>query len=166
MTPRKLFPPKTLLHNQLRPNAAKVTYPQRRWQRRCICPMVIPPRRMKVIANRTRRALAVALYLFLGVGAFTIVLSPRPAFAQEELSRKVKSKVPPLYPEIARRMNIAGTVKVSVVVTPSGTVRSTKVLGGHPLLVTAAMDALKKWKFEPASDESTGVVEFKFEPQN
>ena len=117
-------------------------------------------------ANRTRRAVAVALYLLMGAGSFHAVFSPTPAFAQEELSRKVKSKVPPLYPEIARRMNIAGTVKVSVVVTPSGTVRSTKVLGGHPLLVTAAMDALKKWKFEPASDESTGVVEFKFEPQN
>jgi len=56
-------------------------------------------------------------------------------------------------------------VKVSVVVTPQGAVRSTKVLGGHPLLVTAAMDVLKKWKFEPASEESTGVVEFKFQPQ-
>jgi protein TonB len=120
---------------------------------------------MKVAADRTKRALAVALYLLLGVGAFNVVLSSTPAFAQDELSRKVKSKVNPLYPEIARRMNIAGTVKVSVVVTPSGTVRSTKVLGGHPLLVSAAMDALKKWKFEPASEESTGVVEFKFEPQ-
>ena len=119
-----------------------------------------------MIATRTKRALAVVLYLLLGVGTFTVVFSPAPAFAQEELSRKVKSKVSPLYPEIARRMNIAGTVKVSVVVTPSGAVRSTKVLGGHPLLVTAAMDALKKWKFEPASEESTGVVEFEFKPQD
>jgi outer membrane biosynthesis protein TonB len=44
--------------------------------------------------------------------------------------------------------------------------KSTKIVGGHPLLVNAALDALKKWKFEPASEESTGVVEFKFEPQN
>jgi TonB family protein len=121
---------------------------------------------MKVAANRTTRALAVALYLLLGVGAFNVVLSSTPAFAQDELSSKVKTKVSPVYPEIARRMNIAGIVKVNVVVTPSGAVRSTKVVGGHPLLVTAAMDALKKWKFEPASEESTGIVEFKFEPQD
>jgi hypothetical protein len=38
-------------------------------------------------------------------------------------------------------------------------------LGGHPILVNAAMDALKKWKFEPASEETTGTVEFKFRPE-
>lgn len=85
---------------------------------------------------------------------------------KDEITRKVKSKVSPVYPDIARRMNISGTVKVLVVVSPSGVVKTTKVVGGHPLLVGAAMDALKKWKFEAASDESTGTVEFKFQPQN
>ena len=84
----------------------------------------------------------------------------------EELTRKVKVKVPPVYPEIARRMNITGAVKVSVVVTPSGTVKSTKVIGGHPILVSAAVDAVKKWRFETASSESSGVVEIKFAPQD
>ena len=117
-------------------------------------------------AKSVKRALSIAVFLFVGVGAIGTALGPVPAFAQEELTRKVKSKVPPTYPEIARRMSISGTVKVSVVVTPAGLVRSTKVLGGHPLLVTAAMDALKKWKFEPANEESSGVVEFKFQPQD
>jgi TonB family protein len=119
-----------------------------------------------VRTNYVKRPVIALLFLFLASGLVNTVLSPAPAFAQEELSRKVKSKVAPAYPDIARRMSISGVVKVSVVVTPSGTVRSTKVLGGHPLLVTAAMDALKKWKFEPASEESTGVVEFKFQPQD
>jgi protein TonB len=92
-------------------------------------------------------------------------IAPSPAFAQDELTRKVKSKVAPSYPVIARRMNISGTVKVVVVVAPNGSIKTTKVMGGHPLLVTAAVDALKKWKFEPASDETTGTVEFKFSPQ-
>jgi TonB family protein len=83
--------------------------------------------------------------------------------AQDELTRKVKSKVAPSYPDIARRMSISGTVKLVVVVTPNGSVKSTKVMGGHPILVNAAMDALRKWKFEPAPDESTGIVEFKFQ---
>jgi protein TonB len=85
---------------------------------------------------------------------------------QDELTRKVKSKVAPVYPDVARRMSIAGVVKIAVVVAPNGNLKSTKIVGGHPLLVNAALDALKKWKFEPASEESTGVVEFKFEPQN
>ena len=95
-----------------------------------------------------------------------LALVPAPGTAQEQLTRKVKSKVPPVYPDLARRMSITGVVKVSVVVAPNGTVKSTKVVGGHPLLVNAAMDAVKKWKFEASPEESTGVVEFRFEPQD
>lgn len=97
--------------------------------------------------------------------ALAAVLAPVPAHAEEELTRKVKTRVPPVYPEIARRMGIAGTVRIIVVVAPSGAVKSTKVLGGHPLLANSAVDAVKRWKFEPASDESSGVVEIKFQPQ-
>ena len=84
----------------------------------------------------------------------------------EELSRKAKTRVAPIYPDVARRMNIAGTVRLVVVVSPNGTVKSSKPVGGHPLLVSAAMDAIKRWKFESAPTESSGVVEFKFQPQN
>jgi outer membrane biosynthesis protein TonB len=38
-------------------------------------------------------------------------------------------------------------------------------MGGHPVLANAALDAAKKWRFEPASGESTGIIEFKFEPR-
>lgn len=96
-------------------------------------------------------------------GLLAVVAAAFPVLAQEELTRKVKSKVAPSYPEIARRMSISGTVKLVVVVAPNGTVKTTKVMGGHPILVNAAMDALRKWKFEPSQDESTGIVEFKFQ---
>lgn len=89
---------------------------------------------------------------------------PGRAQQQEEIARKVKSKVAPMYPELARRMSISGVVKVQVVVAPNGAVKNTKVVGGHPLLVNAAVDAVKKWRFEAASEETTGVVEFKFDP--
>jgi TonB family protein len=100
--------------------------------------------------------LAVAVAMFL----------PLPAMAQGELTRKAKTKVAPAYPDLAKRMNITGTVKVLVVVSPNGSLKDTKVVGGNPLLVNAAMDALKKWKFEPADGESSGTVEFKFQPQD
>jgi TonB family protein len=83
---------------------------------------------------------------------------------QEELTRKIKTKVSPVYPELARRMSISGVVKVQVVVAPNGFVKNAKVVGGHPVLANAAVDAVKKWRFEPASEETTGVVEFKFDP--
>jgi TonB family protein len=83
----------------------------------------------------------------------------------EEMIRRAKSKVQPSYPELARRMNITGTVKIQVVVAPNGTVKDAHVVGGHPVLATAALDAAKKWRFEPASAESSGVIDFKFEPR-
>ncbi len=86
--------------------------------------------------------------------------------AQDALDRKVKSKVSPIYPEIARKMNLAGVVKLELVIAPNGTVKETKVIGGNPILVNAAVDAVKKWRFETASDDSVGVVEFKFDPSN
>ncbi|HET7207658.1 MAG TPA: energy transducer TonB [Terriglobales bacterium] len=111
-----------------------------------------------------RRWLAVGLVV-LAFGV--VVVRPSRAFSEDqEISRKVKSKVAPVYPDIARRMSISGTVKLVVVVSPNGAVKSTKVLGGHPLLVTAAEEAVKKWKFETASEESSGVVEFTFRPEN
>ncbi|HXY52397.1 MAG TPA: energy transducer TonB [Terriglobales bacterium] len=81
-----------------------------------------------------------------------------------ELSRKVKSKVLPTYPELARRMGIAGVVKIAVVVAPNGAVKSSKLVGRTPGSAPAALDAIRKWRFEPTATESSGVIEFKFDP--
>jgi protein TonB len=80
-----------------------------------------------------------------------------------EIVRRAKSKVQPIYPDLARKMNITGTVRVQVVVSPNGVVKDAKIVGGHPLLANTALEAARKWRFEPAAMESTGVVEFKFE---
>jgi TonB family protein len=89
----------------------------------------------------------------------------QPAQVNEELVRRAKSKVEPIYPDLARKMNISGTVKIEVVVLPNGTVKNARIVGGHPVLAGAALDAAKKWRFEPASNESTGIIDFKFEPR-
>lgn len=83
---------------------------------------------------------------------------------QGDITRRAKSKVLPAYPDLARKMNLTGTVKVEVVVAANGTVKDAKVVGGHPVLASAALDAVRKWRFEPASLETSGVVDFKFEP--
>lgn len=76
--------------------------------------------------------------------------------------RKVRSKVTPMYPELARRMNVAGRVKIEVVVAPDGHVRSARAIGGHPLLVQSCSDAVRDWKFMPGNEESTEILEFEF----
>jgi TonB family protein len=83
----------------------------------------------------------------------------------DDMVRRAKNKVQPIYPELAHKMNISGTVKIEVVVAPNGTVKEARVVGGHPVLATAALDAAKKWRFEPASTESSGIIDFKFEPR-
>lgn len=82
-----------------------------------------------------------------------------------EVLRRAKTKVQPAYPDLARKMNIVGTVKVQVTVAPNGTVKDAKVVGGHPVLAGAALEAIRKWRFEPAPTENTGIVDFKFEPR-
>src|ERR1700684_3678588 len=84
--------------------------------------------------------------------------------SDNEIARRAKSKVQPEYPELARKMNITGLVKIEVVGAPNGTVKDAKIVGGHPVLATAALEAVRKWRFEPATAESSGVVDFKFEP--
>ena len=105
--------------------------------------------------------LAVGLLMILGCAAGSAQL----AWGQEqEIARKLKSKIPPLYPELARRMNITGVVKVQITVDKSGAIKNTKLVGGHPILASAAMDAVRKWRYESGAEETTGVVEFHFDP--
>lgn len=111
-----------------------------------------------LLRNLKRIVAAILMALALGMTVSTTV--------RAEDDRKVKSKVSPVYPELAKRMNVTGAVKLQVTVLPNGTVKTAKVIGGHPLLVDPAMDAVKKWKYEPGSEETTSVVEFRFDGNN
>jgi TonB family protein len=83
----------------------------------------------------------------------------------EKAERKIKVQVAPVYPELARRMAVTGSVKVQVTIAPGGAVKQTKLVGGHPLLVDPVLDAVKRWKYEPGPLETVQVVEVKFTPQ-
>jgi TonB family protein len=110
--------------------------------------------------RRTGVLLTAVVALVAGVGTYGV----RAQDWENEIVRRSKTKVQPVYPELARKMNITGTVRVQVVVAANGTVKDAKIVGGHPVLANAALDAIRKWRFEPTSAESTGVVDFKFEP--
>jgi len=94
---------------------------------------------------------------------FAVPLQTARAQESNEIKRKLKSQVQPAYPELARRMNIHGKVRLEVVVAADGSVKSVHCLGGHPLLVTASQDAVSKWKYEPAPRDTTVIVEVNFD---
>ncbi|MGB8579995.1 MAG: energy transducer TonB [Candidatus Sulfotelmatobacter sp.] len=81
------------------------------------------------------------------------------------LNRKIITKVAPVYPELAKHMNIGGSVKMEVVIRPNGSVKSTKIVGGNPVLLDSAKQAVLKWKFAASSEETTGIVEVLFASQ-
>jgi TonB family protein len=83
-------------------------------------------------------------------------------WAQDETMRKVKSRVDPVYPPLAKQLHLSGIVKIQATIAADGKIKSTKVIGGHPVLVQAAVQALEKWKFEPANEETTEIIAFRF----
>src|SRR5690242_19057958 len=106
--------------------------------------------------NRSSRLLICALFC-----CFLLVTS-LPGFAAGNESapdaRKVRVRVNPAYPDIAKLMNLSGSVNLMVTVAPDGTVKDCHPVGGHPIHIEAATDAVKKWRYEPAAQSSTVPV--------
>lgn len=123
---------------------------------------MVPTRNVYFVDIMKRSPLLLVL-LALVISAFQIGR----ASAQDDettSSRKVVAKVVPKYPDIARSMNLTGTVKLAALVLANGTVKSVEVKGGNPLLVQSAERAVQEWKWEKADHESTEDVEFRFHP--
>ena len=78
--------------------------------------------------------------------------------------RRVLTQVDPEYPETLKRLYIGGVVRVEVVIQPSGSVQSTQLLGGSPILGQSAMKAVKQWKYAPAAAKEKLVVQLEFDP--
>ncbi len=55
----------------------------------------------------------------------------------------------PIYPALARQARIQGTVRLQAIIAKDGSVVELQVLSGHPLLVQAALDAVRQWKYQP-----------------
>jgi TonB family protein len=102
------------------------------------------------------------LLIAAAVLSATCFTGPRPVSAQTGADRKVVDRKAAGYPDLALRMHLQGTVKLAVTVLATGEVKSSRPLGGNPVLIEAATTAARKWKFEPAQGETTEVVEFRF----
>ena len=123
------------------------------------------PKKLKKKTAKPAAAKKVARKVKVSVKAGKTVVAKAKTAASKK-APAVKSKVAPAYPELAKRMNVTGRAKIEVIITPDGRVKSTRAVGGHPLLVQACLDAVKEWKFVAAPEETTQVVECEFSGNN
>ena len=66
-------------------------------------------------------------------------------------SAELISRVSPIYPPLARNQHVSGDVRIDALIDASGRVTTMKVISGPTLLHQAAMDALRQWKYQPAT---------------
>jgi periplasmic protein TonB len=66
----------------------------------------------------------------------------------ESMQRRLIREVPPEYPELARQRHIRGVVVMEIRVSPSGRVTAARIVSGHPLLLDAALDAVRQWTYQ------------------
>jgi TonB family protein len=76
--------------------------------------------------------------------------APLPVGGDVKPARLIFS-VPPTYPMLAKSQHVSGNVLVDALIDPTGRVTSMNIVSGPTLLHQAAMDALKQWKYQPAS---------------
>lgn len=113
-----------------------------------------------MIGNKKVAKWAAALLLGGAIAAPAVIHAQN--VNADSAGRKVRSRVVPAYPDIARNAHITGRVKIEALIAADGHVISTRVVGGSPVLVNAAMEALQKWRFEAAPTDTTEIIEFEF----
>jgi TonB family protein len=106
----------------------------------------------------------------LGIALLSLLCLQPSAFPQEtnqgESKRNPTAKVQPKFPALARQLKLSGKVKVEVIVTPDGRVKDTRIIGGSPLLVNAALDAIRMWRYEAGPKETVEVIQIDFKDPN
>ena len=85
------------------------------------------------------------------------------ARAVEVNARHLRHYVRPSLPEIAKKMGLKGAVRLEMQIVRDGKVTNIRALGGHPLLVEAASEAVHTWQFEAGKEETKGEVSLLFQ---
>lgn len=91
--------------------------------------------------------------LFSGGSHPALPVAPAPPAAPLRLSHMSEGdlirKVQPTYPPLARAARIQGTVVLQAVISKEGGIENLRVLAGHPMLVPAAIEAVRQWRYRP-----------------
>lgn len=117
---------------------------------------MLTPNKLQCLLGGRPLKMAWLFLALLGIGF------PR-ALEAQEVSRKPIAKTAPSYPDLAKRMHVTGKVKLEVVITAGGSVKSAILIGGNPVFEKSAVEAVKQWRFEPAQTETKSAIVLEFE---
>lgn len=81
------------------------------------------------------------------------------------LDRLLLTRVEPEYPETLLRLQIGGTVRMMVTISPRGNVESVQLLGGNPILAEPAIKAAKQWVYSAGPSRTLQQVSIPFVPR-
>lgn len=112
----------------------------------------------------SRGAIVFVLTVVTACGLWSGIARAGQTYGTSGEERKVIRRVDPDYPDTLKRLYIGGVVRVEVQIAPNGTVKSTKLLGGSPILGQSTMKAIMQWKYAPAAAEETVMVKVEFDP--
>jgi TonB family protein len=107
---------------------------------------------------RPRIGLTLLMVFLLSGSTFSVRAQTTPSV------RKLVYKVAPKYPRELKQNEIGGIVRLSVSVSPNGSVAKIVPVGGNPVLVDAATQAVKQWKYAPSDHPTTTEVQLDFIP--
>ena len=99
---------------------------------------------------------------------FIVTMASRPAQSADNIGqnnyggRKVLSRAEPEYPADLKVAGIGGYVHLTITIAPNGSVVSSQVVGGNPILAQAAARAVAKWKFSSAESTTSAEIWFHF----
>jgi len=90
------------------------------------------------------------------IGSAASSLPPPPPKVQQRVrvggnvqQARLINMIRPVYPPLAKQARISGTVRLHAIISKDGTVYQLEVVSGHPLLVQAALDAVRQWRYQP-----------------
>ena len=69
--------------------------------------------------------------------------------SSEVQAARIVRKVVPIYPPLARTARISGIVRLQAIIAADGSIAELNVISGHPMLIAAAVDAVKQWRYHP-----------------
>jgi protein TonB len=85
-------------------------------------------------------------------------VKPKPAPRQAPVSvggdvqnARLIHKVKPAYPPLAKQVRIQGMVRLQAIIARDGTIQNLTLVSGHPLLVPAALEAVRQWRYQPTT---------------
>jgi TonB family protein len=97
-----------------------------------------------------------------------VAVQPRLRVSSAAMEVNLLQRVEPVYPTLARQAHIQGDVRLQATISKTGAIENLRAVSGHPILIQAAMDAVRQWKYkpfllngEPTEAESEVIVVFR-----